>query len=104
MIDAKTEDHATENHAEVPEERVADEHAPILEGKRCTRCDVGTFEHGTFSITSERGGATITVKDVPGYVCDTCGEKTMSGDTMDQLDRIEGQAIESSTEVLICVF
>lgn len=41
---------------------------------KCVICRHGETHSGTASITLERAGTTIIIRDVPGEICDTCGE------------------------------
>lgn len=41
---------------------------------KCAICRHGHTRPGTASITLERDGAAILIRDVPGDICDTCGE------------------------------
>lgn len=41
---------------------------------KCVICKHGQTRPGTASITLERGGTAILIRDVPGEICDTCGE------------------------------
>jgi YgiT-type zinc finger domain-containing protein len=41
---------------------------------KCVICKTGETRPGTASIVLERDGSTILIRDVPGEICDTCGE------------------------------
>lgn len=41
---------------------------------KCVICKHGETQLGTASITLERDGAIIIIRDVPGEICQTCGE------------------------------
>jgi YgiT-type zinc finger domain-containing protein len=41
---------------------------------KCVICKTGENRPGTASIVLERDGTTILIRDVPGEICDTCGE------------------------------
>jgi YgiT-type zinc finger domain-containing protein len=41
---------------------------------KCVICKHGHTRPGTASMTLERDGATILIREVPGEICDTCGE------------------------------
>jgi YgiT-type zinc finger domain-containing protein len=41
---------------------------------KCVICKHGETRPGIASITLERGSTVIVIRDVPGEVCDTCGE------------------------------
>ncbi|MGH7938508.1 MAG: type II toxin-antitoxin system MqsA family antitoxin, partial [Bryobacteraceae bacterium] len=42
---------------------------------KCTICKKGETAPGTATVTLERGGLTLVVKDVPAQICDNCGEE-----------------------------
>ena len=41
---------------------------------KCPICKHGDTIPGTASVTLERGGMTLVFKNVPGRICDNCGE------------------------------
>jgi len=47
---------------------------------KCVICKHGRTRPGTASITLERDGAVILIRDVPGEICTTCGEVYHSED------------------------
>ena len=77
---------------------------PSLEGESCIRCPMGRYEKGRFTRTMEKGDTVVVVKDVPGYLCDTCSEKTMSSEVVDRLDAILQRAVEGNVDSLVCRF
>ena len=58
---------------------------------KCVICKTGETRSGTASIVLERGGTTILIRDVPGEICDTCGEvyhdAEITGRLSDQAER-----------------
>lgn len=47
---------------------------------KCVICKHGQTQPGTASITLEREGVAILIRDVPGEICNTCGEVYHSED------------------------
>ncbi|GAB4149445.1 MAG: hypothetical protein Tsb0016_20800 [Sphingomonadales bacterium] len=41
---------------------------------KCAICKTGMTHPGTVTVTLERDGTVIVVKDVPADICDNCGE------------------------------
>lgn len=41
---------------------------------KCVICKTGETRPGTASVVLERAGTTVLIRDVPGEICDTCGE------------------------------
>lgn len=57
---------------------------------KCVICKHGQTRPGTASITLERDGSAILIRDVPGEICDTCGEVYHSEEvTMRLLEQAE---------------
>jgi len=50
---------------------------PAGEIMKCVICNNGETRKGTMTVTLERYGMTLVVKDVPAEVCTTCGEDYM---------------------------
>ena len=46
----------------------------------CTLCRHGTTAPGFVTVTLERGGTTVVLRDVPAEVCENCGEYYLSED------------------------
>lgn len=47
----------------------------------CFLCKQGTLQPGHVTVTLERGGSIVLIKDVPAQVCDTCGNYVLSAET-----------------------
>ncbi|MHC4248013.1 MAG: type II toxin-antitoxin system MqsA family antitoxin [Planctomycetota bacterium] len=45
---------------------------------KCTICRHGETKAGTATVTLQRGGTTVVIKDVPADVCENCGEYYLS--------------------------
>lgn len=56
------------------------------EGMQCMYCPEGTYMEGTKTMTLERGGATLVVKNVPAYVCKYCGDAIFADDVSKWFD------------------
>ncbi len=52
---------------------------------RCVICKGGPLLPGHTTVTLERGGATLVVKEVPALVCQTCGEAYVEGEVTRKL-------------------
>ena len=48
---------------------------------RCVVCKHGQTEPGTTTITLDRGGLILVVRDVPAQVCPNCGEAYVDEET-----------------------
>jgi len=69
---------------------------------KCVICRNGETRSGTATVTLERGGATVVIKDVPAEVCGDCGEYYLSDDTTAELMGLAEEAEKrgAETEVL----
>ena len=66
---------------------------------KCPICKHGETTPGTASVTLERGGLTLVVKDVPAQVCNNCGEAYVDEQAAAQLlEEAEAEA-RTGTEV-----
>jgi YgiT-type zinc finger domain-containing protein len=68
---------------------------------KCTICMLGETEPGTTTITLERDGATIVIKQVPAEVCDACGEGYLSETVTRRVTETAEQAVARGAEVEI---
>lgn len=66
---------------------------------KCVICKHGQTRPGTASITLERGGTAILIRDVPGEICDTCGEVYHSEEVTAQVLKQAEQAYQDGVTV-----
>lgn len=65
----------------------------------CVICKNGTTHEGKVTVTLERNGSIIAIKEVPAQVCQNCGEYYLDAEmTKEVLKRAE-QAIEKGVEI-----
>jgi YgiT-type zinc finger domain-containing protein len=48
---------------------------------KCSICQQENLDKGLLTLTFERSGTTVVVKEVPGLVCPNCGEEYVSDET-----------------------
>ena len=65
----------------------------------CALCKVGTTEKGKITITLERDGAIVLIKDVPAEVCTNCGHYYLSEEITRLVMEKGNTAIESGAEL-----
>lgn len=65
----------------------------------CTLCKVGTTESGKVTITLEREGAIVLIKDVPAEVCTNCGHYYLSEEITRLVMEKGNTAIENGAEL-----
>ncbi|MBK8533896.1 MAG: type II toxin-antitoxin system MqsA family antitoxin [Candidatus Competibacteraceae bacterium] len=66
---------------------------------KCIICKHGETQPGTASILLERGGTTIMIRDVPGEICETCGEVYHSEEVTSVLLKQAEQAYREGIDV-----
>ena len=67
----------------------------------CVICQIGSTQPDLVTVTLERDGAILLVKDVPANVCQNCGERYYDTQTTDQLLALADRAFEQGTELEI---
>lgn len=65
----------------------------------CAICKYGETRPGISSMTLERDNATILFKEVPGEICDSCGEVYYSSDVTTELLQQAEQAYRAGAEI-----
>lgn len=70
-------------------------------GEPCIYCPTGHFEPGTTTITLERKGTTLVVKQVPAEVCWACGEALLAEETVDELQDMMKRAVDAELETAV---
>lgn len=64
----------------------------------CVICKNGKTRKGKTTVTLERGGSIIVIKDVPAMICENCGEYYLDAEmTREVLKRAE-QSVEKGSE------
>ena len=65
----------------------------------CALCKVGTTEKGTVTVTLERNGSIVLIKDVPAEVCTNCGHYYLTEETTRAIMQTGNDAIEKGAEL-----
>ncbi|MDQ2695303.1 MAG: type II toxin-antitoxin system MqsA family antitoxin [Pseudomonadota bacterium] len=71
---------------------------------KCTLCKHGETRPGQVSVTLERGGTIVIIRNVPAEVCGNCGEYYLSEPVTEQLLSRAENAVASGAEVEILRF
>lgn len=66
---------------------------------KCVICKKGETEIGKVTVTLERNGTTVVVKNVPAQVCQNCGEEYVDEHTTEQLLKDAENAARAGTLV-----
>lgn len=67
----------------------------------CVICKSGQTRDGKATVTLERGGSVIVIKEVPAEVCENCGEYYLSETTTEKVHAMAEQAIRQGVVVEI---
>jgi YgiT-type zinc finger domain-containing protein len=65
----------------------------------CALCKVGTTEKGTVTVTLERNGAIVLIKEVPAEICTNCGHYYLTEQTTRAIMQTGNDAIEKGAEL-----
>jgi YgiT-type zinc finger domain-containing protein len=68
---------------------------------KCAICKNGETRSGAATVTLERGGATVVIKDVPAEVCRNCGEYYLSEDRTAEVMGLAEEAEKRGAEVAV---
>jgi len=71
---------------------------------RCTLCKLGDTNPGMVTVTLERGGTTVIIKEVPGQVCENCGEYYLDQAVAERVLSMAEDAVSRNAEVEIIRF
>ena len=66
---------------------------------KCAICKTGDLAEGVVTVTLERNGAILVIKDVPAQVCDQCGEYYLDEDTTGRLYAEAEHAFQHNAEL-----
>lgn len=65
----------------------------------CALCKVGTTEKGFVTVTLEKGGSIILIKDVPAEVCSNCGHYYLSEEITEEVLKKGKEAVDKGAEL-----
>jgi len=68
---------------------------------KCIICKYGETQEGRTSVTLERAGTTLVIKNVPAQVCRNCGEEYVNEATTSQLLKTAEEAAGAGVELEI---
>ncbi len=71
---------------------------------KCTYCGIGEMHPGTTTFTADRDGKTFVLRCVPADVCDVCGEAIFDLETVQVVECLHEEALESGVEVVVREF
>lgn len=65
----------------------------------CVICKIGETQTGTATVTLEREGTTIIIKNVPARVCKNCGEEYVEDSVTARLLKTAEDAVRGGVQV-----
>jgi YgiT-type zinc finger domain-containing protein len=68
---------------------------------KCVICKTGEVRPGFATVTLQRGGTTVVIKDVPAELCDNCGEHYLSEAMSERVLALAEDAVRKGAEVEI---
>jgi len=71
---------------------------------KCAICGHGRTHPGTTTVTLEKSGTTLVIKNVPAEICDNCGESYMNEEVTGRLLNEARQAVEAGIELSVRSF
>ena len=71
---------------------------------KCMICKHGETAPGTATITLERGGSLVVIRDVPADVCQDCGEYYLDTSTTERVLAVAEEAVRRNVETEIVRF
>ena len=66
---------------------------------KCVICRHGDTQNGKTTVTLDRDGLTLMVKDVPAPVCESCGEEYVDEAVTSQLLETARDALKAGVQV-----
>ena len=67
----------------------------------CIICKNGTLQEGKDTVTFEKNGHLIIIRDVPGEVCDNCGHFYVDSDAAIEIQKKVKKAVADGAELEI---
>ena len=74
------------------------------EEMNCVICKEGATQKGQTSVTLEREGMLLIVKNVPADICTNCGEAYVDSDAAHEILKLADTARRTGVQLEICSF
>jgi YgiT-type zinc finger domain-containing protein len=71
------------------------------ETMKCVICKIGETRPGKATVTLERDGTTLVIKNVPADICANCGEEYVNADTTELLLGMAEECVRSGVQVSV---
>ena len=65
----------------------------------CSICKNGCLKKGMTTVTLTRGITTVVIKEVPGFICDDCGEYWLEDNVAKTVYRLAEEAVKHGSEL-----
>jgi len=66
---------------------------------KCVICKQGQTQSGFTTVTLQRGKTTVVIKDVPGEICENCGEYYLSEEVAAKIQDLAERAVQHGAEI-----
>ncbi|MFO7958352.1 MAG: type II toxin-antitoxin system MqsA family antitoxin [Candidatus Brocadiia bacterium] len=66
---------------------------------KCAICKTGTTRKGSATVTLEREGTTVVIKETPAEVCDNCGEYYLSEEVTGRVQQLAEDGVRHGAEI-----
>ncbi|MGM0620311.1 MAG: type II toxin-antitoxin system MqsA family antitoxin [Bacteroidota bacterium] len=65
----------------------------------CVICKNGRTHKGKTTVTLERGGTIVIIKDVPAMICENCGEYYLDKKTTQEILKRAEESVQKGSEI-----
>jgi YgiT-type zinc finger domain-containing protein len=65
---------------------------------KCIACKKGTPVAGSTTVSVDRGGVVVVVRQVPASICSTCGEEYLDAEIIKQIEVLVARAQASGAD------
>ena len=71
---------------------------------RCIACKKGSMAPGSVTVSVDKGTTVVVIRQVPAFVCTTCGEEYLEADVIKDIERIVKSAQDAGLNIAIQQF
>lgn len=71
---------------------------------KCVICKEGSTEPGFTSVTLEREGMILIVKNVPAEICSNCGESYVGSQVTHEILKLANAALRAGVQLEVCSY
>lgn len=71
---------------------------------KCVICKQGETRPGRITVTLQRTGTTVVIKEVPGEICENCGEHYLDAETSERTLKLAEESVRHGAEIEVLRF